>query len=107
MKICSLCAMSFITTAEPLRACLEYGRKAGNLDQWDRSVLSLAPQLSCFVMKPYLFPMISPSKYVVSVGWSSVSPCKWVDSQQQDQEKDVFNRGRNKQTLDAEVAAEE
>lgn len=29
-------------------------------------------------MKLYLLPMISPSKYVVRLGWSSVRPCQML-----------------------------
>jgi hypothetical protein len=29
------------------------------------------------VMKEYLLPIISPSKYVVRLGWSSVSPARY------------------------------
>lgn len=49
--------------------------------------------------------MISPSKYVVSVGWSSVSPGEQVQSQHQVQGRLVLTGSA--QTLDAEVAAEE
>jgi len=73
MNMFSLCATSRINTG-PLRACFWYGRKALNFPQCERSILSVAPQLSCFVIKLYFVPIISPSKYVVSVGWSSVSP---------------------------------
>ena len=51
-----------------------YCRNAVNLLQWFMSILSVAPQSGCCVRKPYLLPMISPSKYVVRVGLSSVRP---------------------------------
>lgn len=67
-------ATSLIRICPPLRACLANGRKAVNLDQCERSIFSVAPHAGFCVMKPYLVPMISPSKYVVRVGWSSVRP---------------------------------
>ena len=58
-----------------------YCRNAVNLLQWFISILSLAPQLGCWVRNPYLLPMISPSKYVVNVGLSSVRPIPSVSVQ--------------------------
>ena len=51
-----------------------YCRNAVNLLQWFISIRSVAPQLGCCVRNPYLLPIISPSKYVVRVGLSSVRP---------------------------------
>lgn len=61
-------------TLAPFRTSDLYCLKAENLPQWLRSIFSVAPHPSCFVMKPYLLPIISPSKNVVSVGLSSVRP---------------------------------
>src|SRR5262249_22152499 len=68
------------------------------------SVLSVAPQDSCRVWNVCLVPMISPSKNVVRVGWSSVSPVFWgrrlvIWTAQ------VHMRNRW-HTLDSEIAAE-
>ncbi|RYP61514.1 hypothetical protein DL769_007670 [Monosporascus sp. CRB-8-3] len=66
-----------------------YCLNAVNLLQWLRSIFSVAPQLGCCVRKPYLLPMISPSKYVVSVGLSSVRPVLVPFPSQHDEEERV------------------
>jgi hypothetical protein len=58
----------------PFRACSWNGRNALNFAQCCRSTLSVEPQSSCCVRNEYLEPIISPSKYVVRVGLSSVRP---------------------------------
>ena len=63
----SFCRYSLIVKL-PFLACFAYGRNAANLAQCDISMRSLAPHDLCLVLKPYLEPMISPSKYVVRVG---------------------------------------
>lgn len=50
------------------------GRQAGKRAQCCRSTFSEEPQEGCVVLKRYLGPIISPSKKVVRVGWSSVRP---------------------------------
>ena len=48
--------------------------KAAKRAQCCKSTFSLLPQLGFEVLNMCLEPMISPSKKVVNVGWSSVSP---------------------------------
>lgn len=57
-------------------ADLVKGRNAWNFDQCVKSTLSVDPQSSCCVRNEYFDPIISPSKYVVRVGWSSVKPVR-------------------------------
>ena len=73
MKRCSFWFRSFDTWSWRAEY-LAIGLYASNRPQCCRSTFSLEPHSGCCVMKVYLVPIISPSKYVVRLGWSSVKP---------------------------------
>lgn len=59
---------------EDFKADFARGRQAGKRAQCCMSTFSEEPHEGWSVRKRYLGPMISPSKKVVRVGWSSVRP---------------------------------
>ena len=60
--------------AGSVRKVLAKGSHGGNRAQCSRSIFCSVFHDGCSVRKWYLSPTISPSKKVVSVGWSSVRP---------------------------------